>query len=316
MFFSIDTCLLISYGSASTTTADFPLNSSFTGCLMSSPLSLLLLKMNRLLSILLVFAFTQGCANNLQAVQEFAKLSAESAEYTRLVEDYVDFPNRQKRYHPPGRHARLEEMARERATQQQALLLRQSLVEEYMQALARLASDEAVDTTEELNDLTTALQTQAGTDPQETEAFGRIAGIVTKAATNRWRQRQLNELIEHSNPPLQHILESLKHIVSEGFGGDLQTEEAAIRNYYSTLIMDSQDPAGKAALAEWQELRMDRVRNRAQAVHTYRALLEKIAEGHQELFDHRQNLDKQQVLHQVAETTKDLRALLETFKNL
>jgi len=280
------------------------------------PSSSLLLRIKILLSAIALLAFTQGCATNLKAIQDFANLSAESAEYTALVDEYVEFPNRQKRYQPPSRHARLEAMAQDRATQQSALLLRQRIVETYMNSLGRLAADEIVDNTEELGTLSAALQNQAGTNPQETEAYEQMAGILTRVAIDRWRQRQLQYLIEQANPPIQRILGSLQHIVSDGFGGDLQTEEAALQNYYTTLIMESNDPAGKAALAEWKELRTSQVQERAQAVQTYRTVLDKISEGHQQLFDGRHQLDSKQVLEQVKHAVKDLQSLLDAIKKL
>jgi hypothetical protein len=278
--------------------------------------SSLLLHIRILLSAIVLLAFTQGCANNLKAIQDFASLSAESAEYTTLVEDYLEFPNRQKRYQPPSRHASLETMAQERATQKTALLLRQRIVETYMDSLGRLAADELVDNTEELGNLSAALQKHAGTNPQETEAYEKIAGILTKVASDRWRQRQLRDLIEQSNPPIQRILGALQQIVSNGFGGDLQTEEAAIQNYYSTLVMESNDPAGKAALAEWKDFRMSQVQERSQAIQTYGTVLKKISNEHQQLFDRRHELDSKQLLQHVANSVKDLRTLLETIKKL
>jgi hypothetical protein len=290
---------------------------SFMGLMMTlQPLSRLRLPVRILLSAFLLLAFTQGCSTNLKAIQDFANLSAESAEYTTLVDEYLEFPNRQKRYQPTSRHASLDTMAQERATQKTALLLRQSIVETYMHSLGRLGADEIVDNTEELGNLSAALQQQAGTNPEETEAYKKIAGILTKVASDRWRQRQLRDLIEQSNPPIQRILEALKQIVSDGFGGDLQTEQAAIQNYYSTLIMESNDPAGKAALAEWKELRISQVQDRSQAVQTYRTILDNISDGHQQLFDRRDALDSKQVLQQVAQSVKDLRTLLDTIKKL
>lgn len=278
--------------------------------------------LSRLRSITIVFstivllAFTQGCTTNLKAIQDFASLSAESAQYTTLVDDYLDFPQRQKRYQPPSRHAHLDAMAQDRASQKTSLLLRQSIIETYMKSLGRLAADEVVDNTEELAQLSAALESQAPTTPKEAEAFKKIAGIVTSVAVKRWRQDQLQNLIEQANTPIQQVLESLHHIVSDGFGGDFQTEEAAIQNYYMTLTMESQDPAGKAALAEWKDLRMSQVHERSEAVQIYGKVLDQISDGHQRLFDQRQNLTKKEVLQEVGKSVKDLRSLLETIKKL
>ena len=280
------------------------------------PSSSWLLPVRILLGSVIFLAFSPGCANNLKAIQDFANLSAESAEYTALVDEYIEFPTRQKRYQSPSRHASLQTMTQERATQKTALLLRQSILETYMNALKRLAADELVDNTEELAQLSAALQNQAGTNPQDTEAYGKIAGILTKVATNRWRQHQLREFIEQANPPIQHILGALERIVADGFGGDLQTEEAAIHNYYSTLIMESNDPAGKAALAEWKEVRTSQVQDRSEAIQTYGTLLHKISDGHQQLYDRRHELNRKEVLQQVTYAVKDLRSLLATLKKL
>ncbi|HBP87592.1 MAG TPA: hypothetical protein PKK23_02650 [Nitrospirales bacterium] len=268
------------------------------------------------LSAMVLVAFTQGCSTKLKPIQDFANLSVESAQYTTLVDDYLEFPNRQKRYQPSSRHANLDAMAKDRATQKSALLLRQSIIETYMEALGRLAADEVVDNTEELANLSAALEAHAATNPQEAKAFKKIAGMVTTVVVKRWRQHQLRELIEQSNPPIQQILGTLHRIVSDGFGGDLQTEETAIQNYYMTLTMESQDPAGKAALAEWKDFRLSQVHERSEAVQTYGKILDNISSGHQRLFDQRQNLTKKEVLQQVGDSVKDLRSLLETIKKL
>ncbi|MDR4459403.1 MAG: hypothetical protein MRJ67_02600 [Nitrospirales bacterium] len=269
-----------------------------------------------ILTAIVLLAFTQGCTTNLKPIQDFANLSAESAQYTTLVDEYLEFPNRQKRYQPVSRHANLDVMAQDRAAQKTALLFRQSIIETYMKSLGRLAADEIVDNTEELAQLSAALEAQVPTNPQEAEAYKKIAGLVTTVAVKRWRQDQLQNLIAQANPPIQQTLESLHQIVSDGFGGDLQTEEAAIQNYYMTLTMESQDPAGKAALAEWKEFRISQVHNRSEALQIYGKVLDQISDGHQRLFNQRLNLSKKEVLQQVGDSVKDIRSLLKTIKNL
>ena len=251
----------------------------------------------------------QGCAD-LKAIQDFAALSADSAEYTTLVNDYIDSPQRQKRYQPESRQTDLDRMTQERNDQKPSLLLRHAVIEKYMSALGALAADEAVDHSTELSELATALKTQAGTSPKETEAFGKMAGILTKVVSDRWRQRQLRDLIEQSNDPVQQILSSLQQIIGGGFVGDLDNEQAALQNYYRTLTMESNDPAGKAALQEWQEFRMNTVNNRRASLQRYADLLQSIAAEHQQLYDQRHDLTNPNLLKQVGKQVKDLRKLL------
>lgn len=88
----------------------------------------------------------QGCTD-LKAIQDFAALSADSAEYTTLVNDYIESPQRQKRYQPESRHTKLEQMVQERADQKSTLLIRHAVIEQYMATLGALAADEVVDNT-------------------------------------------------------------------------------------------------------------------------------------------------------------------------
>ena len=277
--------------------------------------SVFFMKLKFLLSIFLLLGLSQGCAD-LKAIQDFANISAESAEYTTLVNNYLDFPNRQKRYPPADRHAQLDTMTQQRMARKSELLLRHEVIEEYMEAMGKLAADEIVDQSKEFSQLTTALKNHAGASPGETEAFGKVAGILTKLVSDGWRQRQLQSLIKQSNAPIQQILKSLKQIVSDGFGGDLQNEGFAIQNYYRTLIAQSNDPAAKAALGEWQEVRVATLADHSQALHAYATLLDKIAEGHQKLYDERKNLAKKQLLEQIQQSTKELKDLLDTIKKI
>ncbi len=273
------------------------------------------MKLKILLSSFLLLGLSQGCAD-LKAIQDFANISAESAEYTTLVDNYLDFPNRQKRYQPADRHAQLDTMAQERMNRKSELLLRHEVIEEYMESMGKLAADDIVDQSKELSQLTTALKTHAGTNPGETEAFGKVAGILTKLVSDGWRQRQLQSLINQSNTPIQQILKSLKQIVSDGFGGDLQNEGFAIQNYYRTLIAQSNDPAAKAALAEWQEVRVATLADHSQALRAYATLLDKIAEGHQKLYFERKDLANKQLLEQIQQSAKELKDLLDTIKKI
>lgn len=279
------------------------------------PTSAPFMKFKIALSAIFLLGLTQGCVD-LKAIQDFANISAESAEYTALVDNYLDFPNRQKRYQPADRHARLDSMAQERMTRKTELLLRHEIIEEYMEALGELAADGIVDKSKELGQLTTTLESEVGTSPAETKAFGKIAGILTKAVSDGWRKRQLQKLIEQSNDPLQIILKSLQQIVSSGFAGDNQNEQLAMQSYYRQKIADSTDPAGIAALMEWQELRMASLADHTQTLQTYVSVIGEISEGHQKLYDERKDLAKAQLVKQIKESVKELKDLLKTIKKI
>ncbi len=256
-----------------------------------------------------------GCTS-LAPITEFADISAQSAAYTGLVTQYVQFPERQKRFQPSSQHARLEQMSRERAAHKERLLLRQALIEEYMDALGQLAADEPVKYDKEIDALGKAVAHNKFAGEKDAGAFGSVSKILFKAVADDWRRRKLRELIEESNSPFQEVVGALKRIVDQGFAGDTENEEIAIRNYYQPIILSSKDKAGIAALEEWRDTRLAEVRVWRHAITDYSEVLSKIASGHQKLYDKRDDLDNIDLLQQMSRYTKDLRKLFNTLKNL
>lgn len=267
------------------------------------------------LLLLLVLNLAQGCAN-LDAIREFASISTESAEYTRLVTDYVESPARLKRYQPSTEHNQMDRIAAERQVQQNRMLLRYRAIVEYMNALGRLAADEAVRYDKQINVLGQAVKEGKLADAKEADAFAAMANVLVRGATDRWRQKQLAEFIGAANDPFQVIVESLRVIVERGFGGDLQTEKMVVERYYDTLISYSKDKAGIAALEEWRDLRLSAIETRAKAIQSYTQLLRKIAQAHQALYDGRHDLSRKELLSTVRDYSQDLRTLFGAVKAL
>jgi hypothetical protein len=256
-----------------------------------------------------------GCAN-LAPITEFADISAQSAAYTGLVTQYVQFPERQKRFQPSSQHARLEQMTRDRAAQRERLLLRQALIEEYMDALGQLAADEPVKYDKEIDALGKAVAANKFAGEKDAAAFGSVSKILFRAAADDWRQRKLRELITESNAPFQDVVGALKRIVDQGFAGDTENEDIAIRNHYQAIVLSSKDKAGIAALEEWRDTRLAEVRVRRQAITDYSEVLSKIASGHQKLHDKRDDLGNKDLLQLMSRYAKDLRKRFDTLKNL
>jgi hypothetical protein len=256
----------------------------------------------------LLAALLTGCAD-LSAIREFAGISARSAEYTTLVSQYAEFPEREKRFLPAAFHADLDRQSQRRAEQKKCLLLRHTVIEEYMTALGRLAADDVVVYDREVDALGKAVAENALAGEADASAFTSISKLIFRAAADDWRQRQLTELITEANAPFQAVVGALKQIVDKGFAGDLDTEEAAMQKHYRTLILSSQDPAGIAALEEWRDFRLADLKARRSAVQGYSRVLASIAAGHQELFDHREDLFNQKFLRQISGSAQALHKL-------
>ena len=255
-----------------------------------------------------------GCAN-LSSIQEFASISAQSAEYTRLVDQYVESPARQKRFQPAAQNDRLDQMTRQRAAQKDRLLLRHALIAEYMNALGKLAADEVVDFDNGIEGLERAVVENKFVNEKDADAFTSVSSILLRATADSWRKKELQKLITDSNGPFQEVVGALKRIVGQEFSGDMENEKLAMRNYYETLIHSSSDKAGIAALQEWKDTRLTEADVRAQSDSNYAQVLSKIALGHQQLYDKRDDLGSQELIRQLKQYSNDLRQLVNAIKS-
>ena len=170
----------------------------------------------------------------------------------------MNTPTRLMRYEPESQRPVLARQASERAAQHEPLLLRQRLIQAYMDGLGQLAADGLTTYDTQLDNLNDALRSAKFTDQSEAAALAKVSKQLATAATERWRRDKLVTLIEQSDGPLQVVVGVLVTIVETGFVADLANEREALNKYYTELQLRSRDPAALAALGEWREMREDR----------------------------------------------------------
>lgn len=256
--------------------------------------------------VLAVLALSSGCAN-LKAVRAFAENSASVAEYTKLVNYYTASLAARQKYQPPSTQAELEALGRAREKQREALLARHKIIKTYMDALGQLAADQTVDFDQKVGGLGSALQKKQILKAQEAAAFSALGKLIARAAADGWRQWKIKELIAEANPPLQAVIASLKGIVERNYASALKTQAEAIAGYYGGIVLEAQRGGGGGAayqpgitaLKELQDQKLQVVHIRLREVTVYSQALGKIAAGHQELFDHRNNLEVKEVMEQM-----------------
>lgn len=247
-----------------------------------------------------------GCAN-LGAVREFASTSSDAVQYSHLVGAYAATPTRLKRYEPQSQWAELDRQAAERQAQRERLLLRQKLIQEYMNALGQLAADDLVTYDNQIDSLGAAVKSAKFADANEAAAFSAVSKLLVSAVTDRWRQGKLVALIEQTEGPFQVVMGALVAIVEKDFGSDLANERVALDKYYTTLRREGRDPAGLAALAEWREMREGQLRDREVAIESYTIVLKTIAAGHHKLYESRHQLSKIEIKAEIQQYTMRLK---------
>jgi hypothetical protein len=268
----------------------------------------------RFLAVVWLGLVASGCAN-LGAIREFASTSSDAAQYNQIVGTYVDTPTRLMRYEPESQRPVLVRQAAERQAQREQLLMRQRLIQAYMDALGQLADDGLTTYDKQLDALGNALQAAKFADQGEAAALAAVSKLVTTAATDRWRQGKLVTLIEQADAPFQVVVGTLVVIVETGFTTDIANEREALNKYYTELQRTSRDPAGLAALGEWREIRDGQIRDRETAIRSYVVVLKTIASGHHKLYESRHELSKVQVQAEIHQYTSRLKEAVNAIRS-
>jgi len=268
---------------------------------------------------LLLFIALSGCAN-LQAVREFALVSSASAEYTELVSDYAASPLRQKEFQPERTHASLDQMAVVREAQKTDLLAIHTLIAEYMDSLGHLAADEIVVFDREYDLFASELRNSEILGAKEVDAYARIAKILTSAAADGWRKRKLAKIIGETNDDFQIVAGALSLIVDKDFRASLENEKIAVAKHYGGIIAEAKanppQGAGIAAVIEIMKERLASVDSGIEAIDTYTAILQKIAAGHQQLYDGRKCLAKKALFKDLKRQSKELRKAYKELRSI
>jgi len=270
----------------------------------------------RLITVACLILLASACTANLTSVRDFANTSFDAAQYSQLVVVYVETPTRLKRYEPSSQWPELDRQASQRQAQRQQLLLRHTLVKEYMSALGQLAADGLPIYDNELDELGKALEDAKFADEGEATAFAAVSKLLVTAATDRWRRDKLESLIEQSNAPFQVVVGAMAKTVEQAFTGDAAIERIALDKYYTTLQQEGKDPAGLAALAEWRAFRTNELVTHDQAIRNYVVVLKTIGQGHQKLYETRAQLSKAEVEADIQRYANRLKEAFNAVKGL
>lgn len=270
-------------------------------------------------AILAALIFLSACAD-LKAIRKFADSSVNSAGYTSLSADYPRSIERQKRYQEEKYHAQLDEELQKRKLQQPALLALHKGVEEYMSAVGALASDELVSYDNSVDSLAGEIKKAKLIDDSKVDAFASLTKLIAKAATDLYRQRKLKQLINDANNDFQTVITAISDIVSKDFTSSLHNEAVTVDKYYKEIITIAEKALPQQAAVEllrdkWQE-KKDEVKAKSEACVLYVKTLKTIGDGHQMLFDNKDNLSTKQVLDSINTYGKEVSALYKQFKDL
>jgi len=259
-----------------------------------------------------------GCAS-FKEIKAFASVSANAASYDALTRNYIEALDRRKQYQPEKFHGELEAQKARREAQRASLDLLQQTVTDYMQALEGLATGDIRPYDKSLKNLSSSLKDVRLLDRDEKEAVEALSTILARTVTATYRLHELKKIIQESNQPLLDIISATRKIVKKGIAADLQVESTLVERYYDNFMLAPDNPPEPVAMALAKEVKAEalgRLENRTRSVQAYGVVLEKIARGHQYLYDHGDMIGNDEFGRQLKQYTGELRTAYKSLLDI
>ena len=261
------------------------------------------------LCLLGLTVFLVSCAN-LEEVREFAGESSKLVAYREMNQNWANTFEREKPYlfDKDLSLAKTEDKARKEAVTD--LLKIHATVSLYFDVLGKLAGENAFSVQSSTDELAKQIKASSltGLEDKHVDAYVRISGIVSKWMLSSYQQREIAKYVESGNDPVQTMLAGMRQAVKI-YAGTLRNEKGC---YGFLNLVNKETPQDRvvAALANSEYVRLsvqaDAARKKLTALDQ---AIVKISEGHQKLYDSRNELGSSGIRIVLVSMSKDLKSL-------
>lgn len=262
-----------------------------------------------------------GCVDT-SAVKRFAAVSAVAGDGFEIVAS--DLPaacGRQQGYLAladsqitmDGIRERSQETCADYTALASRLVAANKILMAYLKALERLADDKLVVYDKRIDDFAEALDEADMFDAEKIEAARGLATVLTNAVAGEWRRKEMKKALEEANPDVQALAGVLRDVIEMDYARLLDVEGEAAKHYYLGQIREhgqAEPLAATLVLDKWREEDAAVGDRRSAAVAAVK-ILDKVARGHQKLYDNRDDLSSKQIRELLVEYTLILEELVE-----
>jgi hypothetical protein len=276
-----------------------------------------------ILRVLLVCLLTLSGCVDFGAVKDFAALSRQaSTGYAAIVDDMYRSCLRSAEFDPPDNGDTPEKHCADWKDAQPGLVHAESVLQDYLVAVGKLAGDEIISYDRSLAPLRQQLDSvklsgKSVFDSTQVDAITGLGEFLLKAATDGYRRRQLERTFTGQNKNIQTVTLALKNIVGHDYEERLDNETIAVQAFQARVRRAF--AGGKESLAiemgtrQVQEHLWD-IDRKKQAAASYLKTLDLIAKGHQELFDHRKSLGSKNLAKLLWDDTSQLLPFVQSIQ--
>lgn len=193
------------------------------------------------------------------------------------------------------------------------------LLKSYLEGLKQLSASDLTNYSYE--GLTGALtQGKFGSltlNEKHVNAFGKLSTSITKAITDRYRHKKLALFIGDGNDAFNTTLDALHFNLESNLSGRLDTRKELLRSYMFDLF-NAKDISEyeKKKIIEEHNAQIADIEQRKKQLALYSKSLKVIAEGHQQLYNNRNNLTDKKTMKEVSAVISELEAIVTALKTL
>ncbi len=189
-------------------------------------------------------------------------------------------------------------------------------IEGYLDGLQKLSAGQT--TSYNFDSLNTQL-TDLKVPSETAGAYSKLGSILATAITDGYRRNKLKLYIREANPPLQLLLHYLRSNIGTSLAIKLSAYKGKLESDYHDLLNNSNGrDFEKRQIIEEFYAQNTAIQNQLAELKAYAALLQTVAQGHQQLADNLNKLDKdglKTMLSGYVSNIRDIRTQIQILKN-
>jgi len=247
----------------------------------------------RIVAVTILFASLSGCVN-LDDAAGLSKLADQARiALPRVSNDVAGtcarqntlFENTPPAERPPTEQAQdckpYQEIARHLAQDENVLA-------DYFEALGKLASNQPMNYDATISESVSATRANSALSDDTITASNdaqKIMKALADAATRGYREKQLGQLIQQTDPAIQSLTQSLKKVITVDYGLLLSNEELSLDTFYKSPMASAQSNERLALILVQRQYAQDKtvLQSHKDDIATYGKIMNDIAALHTKL---------------------------------
>jgi len=184
-----------------------------------------------------------------------------------------------------------------------------TVLDTYFKGLQRLSNDKLVNIS--FSSISEPLTEGDFIKEEDIKPYLNLSQSIANMITNKYRAKQLSLAIEKANPDVLLLLEKIQQIIEQNLVPTLTNKRGELQQVYLEIFSDSANSNyDRFMIKDRYFNELNAISEKESELLKYSKSLNKIAVGHQLLYDNRNNLDKETAKNAIVKLYSELSELI------